>query len=423
MERLTTNSGPSIIQKGSGYILSWPTHGVEARVSRLRETAIQHSAEVSIRLNGEGVTRSVFNLLSESGRTDMWRKLKRRRSPDHYPDLDWEKIVEELAAVVLDSVREGDPEQVLGDLSTHRPVTFLVKPFLIDREPNMIWADAGSGKSLFVLFLGVLLDTGYIDTDLKMTVQPDEENKRVLYLDWETKFDRVADRCKRIHNGLDLAEKSNIIYRRCTQPLVHDADRYLDLIDRYKVGLIIIDSMGLACPGLEEADPVNQFFRTLSWMDRTSLIVSHPTKAGQLFGSNYVFANLRNIWQLKRSPGMPRTIDLSMFHRKVNDAPRMSAVGWNIDFSDDQITFVRKDVYDTDDRTSLSIPELVFSVVTKEGPLERDGLAEIIADIQSVEVDKIRGAVMTAVSRHKSSQRLFEENGYIQATTSNERDS
>ena len=75
MERLTTNSGPSIIQKGSGYILSWPTHGVEARVSRLRETTMQHIAEVSIRLNGEGVTRSVFNLLSESGRTDMWRKL------------------------------------------------------------------------------------------------------------------------------------------------------------------------------------------------------------------------------------------------------------------------------------------------------------------------------------------------------------
>lgn len=421
MERLEDTYGPNIIQRGSGYTVAWPTNQIEARVSRLRETAVQHTAEVSILLSGNQVTRSVFNLLSESGRTEFWRKLKRRRPPEHYPDLDWEKIVEELCAVVLDNSRAGEVEQVLGDLSAYKPVTFLIKPFLIAKEANMVWADAGSGKSLFSLFLGVLLDTGYIDSDYKLSIQPDEDgNNRVLYLDWETKFDRVADRCKRIHAGLSLDQKSNIIYRRCVQPLVNDADRYLDLIDKYKVGLIIIDSMGLACPGLEEADPVNQFFRTLSTMDRTSLIVSHPTKAGQLYGSNYVFANLRNIWQLKRSPGMPRTIDVSMFHKKVNDAPRMSAVGWNINFGDDAIKFQRQDVYDTDERGNLSIPELVFSVITKEGPLERDGLVEIIADIQSVDADKVRGAVMTAVSRHKTSQRLFEENGYITTSARDE---
>jgi len=91
---------PVITPRGSGYQVKWD-NGVEVYVSRIRENPERLKCEVAILLNSQPLTRSSPVLTSESGKDSLIRKLKRRR-PDEDWGIDWEVMVEELSALVVD---------------------------------------------------------------------------------------------------------------------------------------------------------------------------------------------------------------------------------------------------------------------------------------------------------------------------------
>ena len=59
---------------------------------------------------------------------------------------------------------------------------------------------------------------------------------------------------------------------------------------------------------------------------------------------------------------------------------------------------------------NLSIHDLVYRLIVRDGSMERDTLYERIAALKKVAVDKIKGAVNTSVSRYKKKKTL-EQNG------------
>lgn len=116
------------------------------------------------------------------------------------------------------------------------------------------------------------------------------------------------------------------------------------------------------------------------------------------------------IWEVQRSESYNENgIDMVMFHRKGNDVAQQQPMAWDIRFEDDGelVTFRRKDVMDTDLSGELSIHDLVYKLILRDGSTDRDLLYDRIATLKRVAVDKIKGAVETAISRHVKNQKLF----------------
>ena len=196
MENLNSN----VFQKvGSGYNWVYHTaaHIIEARVSRIRESSNRLTSEIAILVDNRPIARSNPVLTSVSGLDAFWRKLARRIPPDKY-EIDWEAYVEQLAARVIDSHREGEPEIKIGDISIPDNVYWRIEPLLLADQANVIFGPGGSGKSFIALWLSVLMDSEYIDTAHEITVTPG----RVLYLDWETESVEIASRVRALQVGM-----------------------------------------------------------------------------------------------------------------------------------------------------------------------------------------------------------------------------
>ena len=398
MENLNSN----VFQKvGSGYNWVYHTAGhiIEARVSRIRESSNRLTSEIAILVDNRPIARSNPVLTSVSGLDAFWRKLARRIPPDKY-EIDWEAYVEQLAARVIDSHREGEPEIKIGDISIPDNVYWRIEPLLLADQANVIFGPGGSGKSFIALWLSVLMDSEYIDTAHEITVTPG----RVLYLDWETDSVEIASRVRALQVGMGLENyQSQILYRRCTLSLANEADRIKDIVDSNDVKMIVVDSLGLATGGgLDEANAVLDYFAALRWIGGTSLTITHTNKEGHIFGSVYTLNCGRSIWEVQRSElnSDEESIDIGMFHKKVNVVSKQDPRGFEINFADNMVTITAKDAMDIDIVTEKqSVPQLVYQIVQREGPLSRGELLNRISDFKEEPPNKLKGAVRTAISR------------------------
>lgn len=398
---------PVIKAQGSGYEVEWPSLHVRIQVRHIRARMEGgFKAQVAIWFEDRPIHRSNPVLDSVSGMDQLTRRLKRRVPPEDY-DIDWEQVVEDLAGIVIDEYRRGTDEVVLGDIRQPEASTWRIDNLLIAGEPTLIWADGGTGKSMFALFLAVLVSEGHMDTDYQLVVEPG----RVLYLDWETSAEELSSRVKKIHAGLGITNPSGIIYRYMGQPLISEVDRVRDIVHSRDIDMIVYDSMGLAVAGeLESAENVLGFFRAVRMIGGTALIVSHANKGGTLFGSAYTSNASRSVFEAQRTLGTKgASIVLSLFHRKANNVSTAPPQSWQMDFSaEDRIVFHRLETFDTDAQGSLSYMQLVYEILKREGPKDKAYLDETIAVMKNTPVDKVKPRVSTAVSKHRASGKILD---------------
>ena len=72
----------------------------------------------------------------------------------------------------------------------------------------------------------------------------------------------MANRVIKIHAGLGISSESKIVYKHFTNPFSEEFDIIQELVHKYDIKLVIIDSLGLAMMGeLSSDDAVNTFFR------------------------------------------------------------------------------------------------------------------------------------------------------------------
>ena len=405
----------SIKRLGSRYHITWP-NGVEAHVSRIRENPERIKCEVAITLDGKLLTRSSPVLTSESGKDSLIRKLQRRRPKEDW-GIDHEVLIEQLAAMVIDAHREGAEPLKLAEVPEDNSLLWRIEGILPEGQPSLLYGDGGSGKSMVACWLAVMVDQGYNDTELKIVTEPG----RVLMLDWETDEYEIAKRVRGLMRGWNLKGKTGIGYRRCTQPLIAEIDRVMDICDEYDISFIVCDSLGLASGGaLEEADATLQFFNALRMLGRTTLVISHINKAGQNFGSVYANNSSRMSWAQEGSRSDSGDgLDLAMFHRKANTVAQQAPRGWHIHFGDDgTIRFETRDVYDTQFAGSLTTPQLVYKIISNDGPVSRDQIKEKVAHEKNKKLTDIEGAVNSAVSRMKQNNKIVEDNTGLHLVTS-----
>jgi len=408
---------PTIAAEGSGYRVDWPSQGVSAQVRHIRARLDGFKAQVSIFHQGHGIHRSTPTLSSVSGMDQLTRKLNKRLPEGDY-NINWEQIIEDLAGITIDTHREGTAEVALSEVPEDETVAWRVDNLLIEGNPNLIWADGGTGKSMFAVFLSVLIQEGAIDTDHGLITQPGN----VLYLDWETDQFELASRARRIHRGLGIERPSGIVYRYMGQPLVEDVDRVRDIAHRREIDVVVYDSMGLAVAGeMESAENVLSFFRAVRLIDRTALIISHSNRQGTIFGSAYSMNSARSVWEAKKSSGSAGAIDFSLFHRKANNIELQAPQAWTVQFEAEQISYMRGDVYETDAAGSLSYSDLVYRILKEDGPKSKEYLEDTIAAMKEEPVERIKRNVASAVSRHKKKSTVVEtQDGHLALATASQ---
>ena len=284
-----------------------------------------------------------------------------------------------------------------------------VFPFLISGEPTVLWATGGIGKSFFAVFLSTLVQEGIVDSDHQLTVDPGN----VMFLDWETTESSMASRFRKVHRGLGIETASKVRYKRMTQQLIYDIDSVRDEVAEHNIDMVVVDSMGMACGELEAAQPVLDFFSAVNSLNCTSLILTHSTKLGQLYGSAYTQAAARSIWEAKQGEGRYDTgsMDLSLFHRKANDVRLQPGMAWHIEYTDEMTRYTRGDVMQTDSASDLSYVDLVFRLLAEEPdtPRSRGYLEMAIMEIKREHsADQVTRNVSTAISRQKAKGALHE---------------
>ena len=411
---------PFISQEGSGYRVRFPDVEVEAVVREIKRAGGHYKAEVSVYHAGNSLHRSNYTLNSSTGMTALRRMLDERLPGPDY-GIAWPLVVEGLAGIVIDTVREGTPEVVLGQITEDEGLRWRIDNLIIEQDANVLWADGGTGKSMFALFLATLVSEGYADTRHGLVIEPGS----VLYLDYETSSTSISSRIRRIHKGLGIDGKSNIVYKRMHLPLSEDIDTIRDIVYKHDSVLLIVDSMGLAVAGeLESAENVLDYFSALDLIPATSLTITHSNRAGTIFGSAFTSNRARSVWEAKQTAGGhgSDSIDFSLFHRKANDVPYQSAQSWRVEFKDDTVTYKRIDTFDTEARGELGYGQLVQKFLD-EGPRTREELTGLIAELKSISssdargMNKLASALDHAIANHVKNSVIIDNAGVLSATT------
>lgn len=405
-----------IAEEGSGYKLTWPQINVEVKVSRIRNRKDGIKAECQFWLQGSGRHRSNFFMDSDNQVAACVRGLQEKLpEQDYLGGTKWSSIIHDLTGVIIDKVRAGTPEISLGDFWNEREDENLWRvDNLLVNDVNVLWADGGSGKSYFALFLATLISEGaeYANSDHGLLVQPGN----VLFLDYETNYRSIVQRLRKIHRGLGIERATRIVYRKQSTAIVDDVDELTNMVYRNNIDVIVVDSMGLAVAGeLESQETVSEFFRVLKSICETTLVITHSNKAGFIFGSIYTQNHARSVWQAEKQAGSlaDKSIDFTLMHRKANDIAVQPMQSWSVNFEDEDVVYTRIETIDTGSAGQLSYKKLVLELLKKKAGQTREDLIEQISQLKEEHSDKSRPNVRSAVSSLKEGGRVSEDDGRL----------
>jgi hypothetical protein len=355
-------SSPAIHGRGRNFKVTWEKEGVEARVSKLyQHTDGRLSGEVVISLEQperpEILGQQVFTLSSAPARDKFAKALNERRNT-----LDWKLLLERLYIVVSNKLSEGEPVVELCSAAQVETPQYDLKPLLVRHEPNLLFGDGGTFKSYLGLLLAICVTLPWSDNPFGWQVG--EGVSRTLLLDYETNRDVVNWRAKCLINGLGLPDLS-LYYRRCNLPLSEEIEQIQQDIMDNRIGLVIVDSLGIAAGGdLREQQVASQFFLGLRQLGVTSLLITHVAKESLSnsrtpYGSIY-FRNLaRNVWQVKKTQEAGQgEISIGLYHDKSNDGQLSMPIGLRVMFGNDSVKVQHQDV--------SSVPELACGLPLRE---------------------------------------------------------
>jgi len=342
------------------YDATWPNLHIDAHVEAVREGARNSTIEADVtftsrRVSGPGHLRHArLTLGSQSGKDSYIRSLKKRE-----PLIDFDTVVEQLCVGIIRRYREGSPvvkSQANEDVDSL--VDWHVSSLIDTGSSSLIFAPGGSGKSWFCQLITIMVANGIDHVGLRVRQCP------VLYLDWETTQTTFERRMTMIRKGLGIGkdEYDNVYYRQMSRPFVNDTVEITAQIRKHGIGLIVVDSMGLASGGRQnDDDTIIELTRAMSGVSEavggnlSKLIIDHPAKMpgeggkASPYGSGYKVTWIRNMFQLRKDEVQgKKNIAVGLFHEKTNDAPRLEDQGFEINFeTPGQVKFFRREVPET----------------------------------------------------------------------------
>ncbi|HEY2432041.1 MAG TPA: AAA family ATPase, partial [Vicinamibacterales bacterium] len=282
---------------GDRYVLDVPDASIQLELDRPRRERGDLLGELTVRTTLKGARTSVDDVLSRgsfNASSPTVRQARARLCADlarTNGHVDWHRLIEEFATRVLVAESVGQPAVSLRDVpDTGQDDHYDLEGVIVTRRsPSMIFGDAGTGKSQWLLWqLGQLANRGV----------------RVALADWE--LDALAH--KRRLQAMFGTAMPYVLHIACTRPLVYEADRLRRIIVDERIDYLGVDSVAPACHDEpSNAEAATAFFRALRQLAVGSLLVAHTPKAAELgqerpFGSQFWYALCRSIWFVAAKP-------------------------------------------------------------------------------------------------------------------------
>lgn len=386
----------------------------EARGGELRAMLTVHSERTGSR---ELLHQSDFNLNGPRARADVVRALAQRVA---ITDFDWPVAIEQICFASRKRWQEGEPLIYLPDYQPVIRERFLLSPFQEFSGPTVLFARGGSGKSLFGLALALS-----IGADVNAVCGLPAEQRRVAYLDWETEPDTHHERLQALCAGANVPFcEAGIWYRRQSASLAESAGHLRRLFVKEKIGMAIIDSLGMARGGEpESADTTIRLFAAARTLGVPILAIDHMTKNGGTdqqspFGSVYTENAARMTWALEKvEDNGAGLVTIALSNRKTNNGIGLGRRAYDVTFRSsadgrlDSVTYDSRDVRDVAVlRERLSMAQQIVPVLTANGWLTVKRIAELLNE-EGIEAKE--SAITNALAR---GGRLFlKRDGYAPA--------
>ena len=163
---------------------------------------------------------------------------------------------------------------------------------------------------------------------------------------------------------------------------------------REHIGLVVVDSVGLACGGEpEKAESIIRYFAALRSLRIASLSVDHVAKNGDgstPFGSVYKINLARNVWEVRASrPDDDEKLNIGLYHRKVNQGKLRTAIGVEVLFYEGTVSTNSIDV-----KTDTELVKALTLRVRIEQSLKTGGLSvPELAGLLEVKQDLVRNTL------------------------------
>lgn len=391
------------------YAFRWLEEKVDITLDRIHEARSGIlTAEIEVRcsrdIDNALVHHAQMNLVSTQTRTSVVRALDART-----PDIDWGAALEMVCHLALRQWREGEPVLDLRCVSPREGSRFLLPPFVEYGGPTILFAEGGTGKSLFGLAIAASIASG----EQLLGIAP-TRREAALYLDWESDAETHADRLRALCMGQGIAPSLPAVhYRRQAASLAESAPHIRKVIAEKQIGFVIIDSMGAARGGEpESADSTIRLFNAARSLGVPWMGIDHVTKNGgdvqtKPFGSIYTVNLARLTWRLEQveEAGNGRVLIAASNH-KANNGRLEKRRGYEVEFrSDDdgRPIYVAYQDRDTRDMPGM-LPKLPQPLQVTEILRANNG-AMPIEDIQRcLEAEGIttqRDTLRMTLNRHK----------------------
>ncbi len=326
------------------YAIADAEHGIEYRISGVRRDLfaglvgeLSVSAGILGTRNIDGPLCSGTIKLSDPRDRDHWAQRCGRFARTN-GKLDWGAQLEHVCTLVIAAEQEGHTPAVILRHVTPKPAApmYDVLGLRLPREhPACLFGTGGGLKS----YLAMMIAT-----------EQARQGIRVGYFDWELDQDDHYHRQRRIDPAMP-----DVFYIKCDKPLVYDVDRLRRICRAEGLEYGWFDSAAFGTDGKpEDAVSAMAYMRSLRQLGIGPCVIAHSRREDgdqQPFGSVFWFNSFRACWNLKRASTSPdgETVTLGAFPRKFNLGAHPLAVGIQVQFDGDRVTFTGTDVAGIDE--------------------------------------------------------------------------
>jgi len=362
LEALIVGSNELVTKKGipepkvkilsGAYKFSWNGLNLNITIDRIRN---DEEGEISVYEGTIPIYISGIKLLSVSHRTALARALKSQRN------LDWEKVLNQVATECLTHLRKGESIVLLdSELGSKRP-EYLLPPLFVKNAVNIIYADKSSAKSLFMILVALGLTLPWFDNEVGLNIK--NKSYKTLYLDWENDPHITGWQKECLIRGMKKYKWCDLPYLHCSRPLLDSIDHIKAKIIESQAKVIIIDSLGMAVgEDLNLTKPAFNFFAALRQLPATPILVAHTSKdisnrRKTVYGNAYYENEARSVWEVSKQQEFgSNELTITLHHRKAPPfAGYHEPLAFRFVFEGNK-TLVEKAEADTDKRSNIDEP-------------------------------------------------------------------
>jgi len=281
-----------------------------------------------------------INWYSMSSKTALRRELDNRDKR-----WDWKTRLAQVVVICAQTIKNSSQAIDLSKVDVSEDVRWACFPIIEGGEHTVLFAPGGVGKSLLSLGICVQVATG---ERVVPGTDPPKAPMNVLYLDWETNAKVHARRMASIAKGIGTEiPTGRVFYWRMEFALEESIEDLRAFIKLNRIGLVIVDSAGLAANGdINSTDVGTSYIKTVRAVgDVAILTITHMSwdqmergkgKTLRPIGSVYFQNGPRSSWGLigEQDESGERVKHLGLVHVKSNNDMLRSPIGFQADFSD-----------------------------------------------------------------------------------------